>query len=187
MRTALFVVASVLISGTVAAVAATPPKGKAPDMTNKLIAYGASAAPKAIGDHATIVRMTDKGLVTLRKGTNGWTCMTDLPDTPGDSPMCMDENGWAWGAAWMAHKDPPADKPGMAYMLRGATDASNVDPFMTKPADGKWVKTGPHVMILSAAAAKASGYPSGEKAPDTSKPYVMFGGTPYAHIMLPVK
>jgi hypothetical protein len=78
--------------------------------------------------------------------------------------------------------------PGVAYMLAGGSDASNLDPYAEKPAAGdKWVSTGPHVMILSAQAAKASGFPAGEKAPDTSKPYVMFAGTPYAHIMMPVK
>jgi hypothetical protein len=102
--------------------------------------------------------------------------------------MCFDQNGTLWAQAWMTHKDPPADKPGMAYMLQGGSDASNLDPYATKPASGdSWVTTGPHVMILSAAAAASSGYPNMQKAPDTSKPYVMFGGTPYAHIMLPVK
>jgi len=29
------------------------------------------------------------------------------------------------------------------------------------------------------------GYPSGP-APDTTRPYVMWAGTPYAHLMIPV-
>jgi hypothetical protein len=182
VRAILFVASSVLLSTAFAAAAAQP------DDT-ALIASATSAAPKAIGDGATVVRMDDKGqVVVVRKGTNGWTCMPDDPSTPGNDPMCMDANGWAWGAAWMTHKDPPADKIGMAYMLQGASDASNVDAFATKPAPGdKWVMTGPHVMILNAHVAMASGYPAGQKDPDTTKPYVMFAGTPYAHIMLPVK
>jgi hypothetical protein len=158
----------------------------APDA--KLIASAESAAPRAIAAHATVAKMGEKGLVIVRKGTNGWTCLPDDPGTPGRDPMCVDENGMAWAQAWMEHKAPPADKPGLAYMLEGGSDASNLDPYATKPAAGeKWVTTGPHIMVLSAAAAKASGYPSGQKAPDTSKPYIMFGGTPYAHIMFPVK
>jgi hypothetical protein len=87
----------------------------------------------------------------------------------------------------MHHKVPPADKPGLAYMLAGAADASNTDPYATKPARGAaWVRTGPHIMILDRNAAASSGYPGGPH-PDTSKPYVMFGGTPYAHIMMPVR
>jgi hypothetical protein len=41
-------------------------------------------------------------------------------------------------------------------------------------------------MILDRNAAASSGYPGGPN-PDTSKPYIMFGGTPYAHIMVPVR
>jgi hypothetical protein len=155
----------------------------------KLIASAESAAPHAIAAHATVATMGEKsGMKVIRKGSNGWTCFPDDPGTPGKDPMCVDENGMAWVHAVMTHTAPPADKPGLAYMLAGGSDASNLDIYVTKPPAGdKWVVTGPHIMILSAQAAKESGYPSGQKAPDTSKPYVMFGGTPYAHIMMPVK
>jgi hypothetical protein len=128
--------------------------------------------------------MTGDGKV-LRKGSNGWTCMPDDPRTPGRDPMCLDKAGLAWAMAMMSHKAPPGGAIGMAYMLKGGSDASNLDPYAKAPSGG-WVTTGPHVMILSAEAAKSSGYPAGAH-PDTSKPYVMFGGTPYAHIMLPVR
>jgi hypothetical protein len=41
-------------------------------------------------------------------------------------------------------------------------------------------------MIFDRNAAVSSGYPGGT-TPDTSRPYVMFAGTPYAHIMMPVR
>lgn len=148
------------------------------------IASAISAAPKAIGAAATIVTADDSGKMTeLRKGTNGWTCMPDNPSTPGPDPMCMDANASQWAMAWMGHKAPPAEKPGMMYMLEGGTDASNTDPYAIKP-DGDWIKTGPHIMIVGSATA-LNGYPSGPK-PDTSAPYVMWAGTPYAHLMVPV-
>jgi len=54
------------------------------------------------------------------------------------------------------------------------------------PAEGNnWVETGPHVMVVNAAG-MMPGYPEDAK-PDTSMPYVMWGGTPYAHLMIPVK
>jgi hypothetical protein len=149
------------------------------------ISSAASAAPASIGKAASVVSLDMK---VLRKGSNGWTCFPDDPGTPGPDPMCVDQNGLAWAQALMTHKPPPKDKVGMAYMLRGGSDASNLDPFATRPKAGaKWVTTGPHMMILSAAVAGASGYPSGEAAPDTSRPYVMFAGTPYAHVMAPVR
>ena len=148
------------------------------------IASALSAAPKAIGAAATVVTADDSGKMTeLRKGTNGWTCMPDNPATPGPDPMCMDANASQWAMAWMGHKAPPAEKPGMMYMLEGGTDASNTDPYAIKP-DGDWIKTGPHIMIVGSATA-LNGYPSGPK-PDTIAPYVMWAGTPYAHLMVPV-
>lgn len=152
----------------------------------QLIASAASAAPAAIGGNATVIATDGAGRMRpLRRGGNGWTCMPDDPSTPGIDPMCVDRNGMAWMEAMGAHRPPPAGT-GLAYMLQGGTDASNTDPFATRPAGGGWVKTGPHVMVMSRAVAAASGF-SGGPHPDTSRPYVMFAGTPYAHIMMPVR
>lgn len=41
-------------------------------------------------------------------------------------------------------------------------------------------------MIAGPDAAALAGYPSGPD-PDTAKPYVMWAGTPYAHLMIPMK
>jgi hypothetical protein len=71
------------------------------------------------------------------------------------------------------------------YMLEGGTDASNTDPYARKPtATNAWINTGPHIMIVGSKDILA-GYPAGT-TPDTSAPYVMWAGTPYAHLMVPV-
>jgi hypothetical protein len=145
-----------------------------------------SAAPAAIAHNASVVTVDAKGtMTTVRKGTNGWTCMPDAPDTPGPDPMCFDQNAGQWVQAWVAHKPPPANVVGLMYMLEGGTDASNTDPYATKPtAENNWVKTGPHIMVVGSKDI-LTGHPSGAK-PDTSVPYVMWAGTPYAHLMIPV-
>jgi hypothetical protein len=151
-----------------------------------LIQSAMSAAPAAIAADATIMAMSaDGSMRSLRTGHNGFTCFPDDPGTPGPDPMCADANAMLWMDAWMHHHAPPADKVGFMYMLAGASDASNTDPFARAPATGgHWVTTGPHVMVLNAPSLLTS-YPSGPD-PDTSKPYVMFAGTPYAHLMIPV-
>ena len=145
-----------------------------------------SAAPASISGGATLVQASaDGSMKELRKGTNGWTCMPDSPATPGPDPMCFDANAAKWVDAWVHHKPPPANVVGVMYMLEGGTDASNTDPYATKPtADNDWVKTGPHVMIVGSKDILA-GHPSGAN-PDTSVPYVMWSGTPYAHLMVPM-
>jgi hypothetical protein len=152
-----------------------------------LIRSAMSAAPAAVARDATIVAMGAHGQMrTVRRGSNGFTCMADSPTTPGPDPMCMDANAMGWAGAWMSHGTPPANTVGLMYMLAGGTDASNTDPYSEHPARGApWVHTGPHLMVVGSASLLA-GYPSGPH-PDTSRPYVMWAGTPYAHLMIPVR
>lgn len=153
----------------------------------EMIANAMSAGPYSIAKAATIMAMTPDGkMVVLRQGSNGWTCVPDDPATPGNDPMCMDQASLAWLHALLEHKDPP-DAIGFMYMLGGGSDADNLDPYAEKPPAGRrWVETGPHVMVVGPAVKKMLGYPK-DAQPDTSKPYVMFPGTPYEHLMLPVK
>ena len=146
-----------------------------------------TAAPAAIAKAATIIAVgADHQMRTVRKGTNNFTCMADNPDTPGPDPMCADANAMEWVQAWLGKKQPPASKVGVMYMLEGGTDASNTDPYATKPdATNNWIKTGPHVMVVGAKG-MMDAY-SRQPKPDTAQPYVMWAGTPYEHLMLPVK
>lgn len=146
-----------------------------------VIAKATSAGPRDIARNAAVMGMgADGKMKELRAGTNGWMCMLDLV---GDS-MCLDKQWQAWGDAWMNKKDPP--KPttvGVAYMLKGDKGASNTDPYATKPtADNQWVVSGPHIMLLPTDASQLDAYPT-----DWTKggPWVMWKGTPYAHVMVP--
>ena len=155
---------------------------------NELINSAMSAAPEKVGTGATIIVAGPEGkMQTLREGTNGFTCMPDNPTTPGKDPMCLDKAALEWGTAWMERKTPPSGKVGLIYMLAGGTDASNTDPYATKPESGNnWVETGSHVMIVGADPSFYDMYPKDPK-PDTSIPYVMWAGTPYQHLMVPTK
>jgi hypothetical protein len=154
------------------------------DMSDQeLISSLNGAAPQGIVESATILKMDADGKFTvIRQGTNGWTCMD-----PGGAPMCADKAGMEWGKAWM-DKAPAPQKLGFIYMLKGDEGTSNTDPYDHKEtADNNWVKTGPHVMIVgSEAKSMLQNYPR-EAKPDPTKPYVMWPGTPYEHLMLPVE
>jgi hypothetical protein len=139
-----------------------------------------TAAPDEIVRDATIVRMEPNGDVrTLKKGTTEFTCFIG-----NNVPMCSDPNAMEWAKAWQTHAPPP-DKVGFIYMLNGDNGASNTDPWATKPESGNhWIKTASHVMIVCPPAKAMTGYPKTEDA-DPTKPYVMWPGTPYEHLMLP--
>jgi hypothetical protein len=142
-----------------------------------------SAAPEAIAKAATVLAMEKDGTTrTLQKGTNEFTCMV-LPDS---TPMCADPAGMEWMHVLMHHSTPPSNV-GFMYMLAGDEGTSNVAPGATGPTpDNHWVKTGPHVMILGPVVKTMAGYPRTLDA-DPTKPYVMWPGTPYEHLMIPVK
>ena len=154
----------------------------------ELIKNATSAAPEEVAADAAVIAMAADGTMkTLREGTNNFTCMPDNPGSPGNDPMCLDQNGMGWADAWMHKTNPPEGKVGFGYMLQGGSDASNSDPHATEPAaGGEWVDTGPHVMIFNAGD-MGSTYPSQKDNPDTKQPYVMWPGTPYEHLMIPVE
>jgi hypothetical protein len=157
--------------------------GQAPSK-DALIKSALSAGPKQISEHAAVMAPgADGKMMTLRPGTNGWTCLPDNPNTPGPDPMCADGEAMKWAGAWMSHAAKPGNSaPGIMYMLAGGTDASNTDPFATKPAPGAdWVKTGPHWMIMWPVDPKTSGLSATPKATGT---YIMFPNTPWAHLMI---
>jgi hypothetical protein len=73
-------------------------------------------------------------------------------------------------------------------MLEGGSSWSNIDPKAVKLAPGQkdYVRIPAHIMILNARVASSSGFPSGQAEPDTHKPFVQFGGTPFALLIIPV-
>ncbi|HKW55287.1 MAG TPA: hypothetical protein VJO12_16470 [Stellaceae bacterium] len=147
----------------------------------QLIQALSTAAPQHVVEHATILNMRDGKMQAVREGNNGWTCMD-----PGGAPMCADKAAMEWAQAWQSHAAAP-QKLGFIYMLNGDTGASNTDPYAKgESADNNWVRTGAHVMIVGAEAKPMmDGYPREAKA-DPNTPYVMWPGTPYEHLMLPV-
>lgn len=180
--------AQTILAADVAAPASGAKAGPSSAADKKMIASAMRAAPKKVSAAATIVAMnTDGTMRTLREGTNGFTCIPDNTATPGPDPMCMDKAAFEWAGAWVGHKTPASGKIGFMYMLSGGTDASNTDPYAQKPgADNHWIKTGPHVMIVGADSSFYDMYPKSAD-PDTAAPYVMWPGTPYQHLMIPIK
>ncbi len=72
---------------------------------------------------------------------------------------------------------------GIAYMLKGDAGSSNTDPFATGPAPGNdWVVAPPHVMVLYEDLKMLDAFPTD---PKVGGPWVMWKGTPYAHLMVP--
>ena len=115
-----------------------------------------TAAPAFIGNSATILG-TDGSI--LREGSNGWTCQSA-------NPRPVPEAGWG-----SAHEAMAAchDGEGMNWMMG----------YMA----GEWIESGPHLMLMPKDPATLAHFPTDFT---TGAPYVMFAGTDYAHLMIPV-
>lgn len=187
MRTVLLTTSALLasLSGVAAAQAThgTAQRGESRGATDQLLVASAlSAAPPSVAAGATV--MGHDGRV-LRKGTSDWVCMPDMPHVPNETPMCLDAPWRAFIDAWMNKRTPTVTQLGFGYMLQEDMPVSNTDPFATAPTPAnQWIPRGdPHVMVLVPDQRLLEALPTD---PRSGGPFVMWKGTPYAHVMVPV-
>ncbi len=147
------------------------------------IARAMSAAPADISARATIM---DVDGTILREGSNGWVCMPGVPLIPGDeNPMCNDAVWMKWIEAVSTGTEFSTDVIGVTYMLQGDAMVNNDNPMASDPNDGGvWVQDGPHMMMLFPNMDMLADLP---RDPFVGGPYVMWGETPLAHVMMPVE
>ena len=133
----------------------------------------------------------------LREGDNGWTCMAgnsrSMPDSGWENahhamPACVDAQSLKWMQAYMAGISPELDHDGFMWMLHGDVGEDNTTPMVMSKKDAKdpsqWIESGPHLMLMpkdpQTIANHTADFMSGA-------PYVMFPGSKYAHLMIPLK
>ena len=182
-------VASTLIMPAITTAADKPPKKGATVKEVKAMsekeqtALSLSAAPPHIAKEAGImIYGADGKLTETKKSANGFTCIPSVMNLSNPDPMCMDAAVQQWMTDRMNHAPKPTNTvPGIAYMARGGSHFEK-DGKVVMSADGaKIVKEPPHWMLMWPFDAAATKLPT---APNPSGVYVMFDGSPYAHLML---
>ena len=155
--------------------------GMAGSDTDKLIAHARSAAPSAVSADATIVVNGE----VVAEGSNGWTCMPEVMAGDG-APVCLDATWGEMMAAVGSKGAFHATSIGLSYMLKGepaGSGVSNSDPYHPNPTEADdYVDTGPHLMLI----VPKELLKGMNSDPATGGPYVMWGDTDYAHVMIPV-
>lgn len=139
-----------------------------------------SAALPFVSAEATILEL---GGEVLRPGTNGWTC---VPALGSEVPACLDAVWMRLVDAQVNRKPFSTDSVGISYMLQPeAVRTNNADPFDTTEDPGEvWVQEGPHLMFIFPDHRTLDAFPTDPKAGGA---YVMWKGTPYAHVMVPIR
>ena len=151
-----------------------------------------SAAPSFIGDNAAII---GSGGEVLREGSNGWTCQSanprPYPEKGWKNPheamaVCHDNEGMKWMMAYMQGVKPMLERDTYMWMLNGDMGEDNTKAGVFNKEDSKpghWIESGPHLMRMPKDPASLDGMTTDF---NSGEPYVMFSGTPYAHVMYPV-
>jgi hypothetical protein len=135
-----------------------------------------------VGADATVVI----GGEVVSEGTNGWTC---LPNTIGDegAAVCIDATWGEMMGAVGAKAPYAATSVGISYMLQGdppGGGVSNSDPYHEDPQSADdYVETAAHLMII----VPKELLEGVTDDPSSGGPWVMWGDTDYAHLMVPVK
>ena len=152
-----------------------------------------SAAPDPLGSNATVLGLDGS---VLREGSNGWTCMVGNPRPAPEGgwpsahaamPVCTDSEGMKWMMDFMAGRAPQLERDAFMWMLHGDVGEDNTTAGVLNKADAsdpdQWIESGPHLMLLPADPSSLDGMSDDF---NTGAPYVMFPGTPGAHVMIPV-
>jgi len=141
-----------------------------------------SAGPDSLTKNATI---QDWDGTVLREGSNGWTCLPDIPDNGGTDPWCVDKTWLDFLNALGEKKAPPTAGLGIGYMLAGDAPVSNIDPAAKeKTDDNQWVMDlGAHLMVAVPDTAMLGNY---NTDPNGGGPWIMWPDTPYVHLMVPI-
>ena len=152
-----------------------------------------SAAPRPLANNVTVLGLDGS---VLRSGTNGWTCMVGNPRPAPENgwgsaheamPICTDEVGMKWMNDFMEGKAPKLERDAFMWMLHGDVGEDNTTAGVLNKTDAKdpslWIESGPHLMLLPKDPSSLDGMNTNF---NTGAPYVMFPGTPGAHVMIPV-
>ena len=146
-------------------------------------ALALSAAPAHIAKEAGImIYGADGKLTETKKSANGFTCIPSVMNLPDPDPMCMDAAVQQWMTDRMNHAPKPTNTvPGIAYMARGGSHFEKDGNVVMSRDGAKIVKEPPHWMLMWPFDAAATKFPT---TPNPSGVYIMFEGSPYAHLMV---
>jgi hypothetical protein len=142
-----------------------------------------SAAPSHIAKEAGVMIYGPDGKLTeTRKSQNGFTCIPTVMNLPEPDPMCMDAAVQQWMNDLMNNAPKPTNTvPGIAYMARGGSHYEKDGQVVMSSEGAKAVSEPPHWMVMWPFEAAATKLPT---KPNPSGVYIMFEGTPYAHLMV---
>jgi hypothetical protein len=140
------------------------------------------APPHLVNEVGVMIYGADGKLTETKKSTNGFTCIPTVMNLPDPDPMCMDAAVQQWMMDLMDNAPKPTNTvPGIAYMARGGSHFEKDGKVVMSGDGAKVVKEPPHWMLMWPFESATTRLPA---TPNASGSYIMFEGTPYAHLMV---
>ncbi|WP_455378455.1 hypothetical protein [Petrachloros mirabilis] len=141
-----------------------------------------AAPPHLVNGAGAMIYGADGKLTEVKKSSNGFTCIPTVMNLPDPDPMCMDAAVQQWMTDIMNNAPKPTNTvPGIAYMAHGGSHFEKDGKVVMSGEGAKVVKEPPHWMIMWPFDSEATKLPT---MPNPSGVYIMFDGTPYAHLMV---
>jgi hypothetical protein len=142
-----------------------------------------SAAPAHISkDAGVMIYGADGKLTEVKKSANGFTCIPTVMNLPIPDPMCMDAAVQQWMTDLTNNAPKPTNTvPGIAYMAHGGSHFEKDGKVVMSGEGAKVVREPPHWMVMWPFDPAATKLPT---VPNPSGVYIMFDGSPYAHLMV---
>jgi hypothetical protein len=149
----------------------------------QLIKLARSAAPASVSKNATIMIPGEDGkMVEAVKGTNGFTCLPDIDGMSVPDPICADAASMQWINDLMSGAPKPSNTvPGVSYMAKGGWYFEKDGKILMKNEPGAEAKQEPPHWMVFWPFEGSAGLPT---YPDAFGTYIMWEGTPYAHLMV---
>ena len=153
-----------------------------------------TAAPSFIGDNASVATYDGK---ILKEGSNGWTCSPGRPmpedgykDAQDTNASCADIEGFKWVEAYVNGTSPNMERDAYIWMLHGDVGEDNrVSSLYGGNKENAikmnhFIESGPHLMLMPKDPSSLKGNTTDF---NSGAPYIMFEGTGYDHLMIPVE
>jgi hypothetical protein len=103
-------------------------------------------------------------------------------------PVCGDSEAFKWMMAYMNNTEHDMLHDGYMWMLHGDMGEDNTKAGVLNKADAEdpanWIESGAHLMRMPKDPSSLDGMTTDFRS---GAPYVMFSGTPWAHLMIPVE
>ena len=153
----------------------------------QLIEEAVLALPASLRDGAAVVRFEGGRQEIMRAGTNGLYCRADDPDSPGIALWCYPEAHDAYARRWYQLAAEGNSAGEVDEIIAGEIEAGDLE---WPPGVVNYNLRGPNldnavsltVVYVPFATGAEVGVPEER---DFHRPWLMYAGTAFAHIMIP--